>query len=219
MDADAAERSTGALGGSALSMNARVRVAATLLVAIACSAPEPSIGGAWFVVNVPARSDPRTPARRDLLRRVNRRTVLVASFIGQARYYDPDCVAFEQSRTAALSVYAFREIDFVCGDRTPATVAVVSARGVQFDPDGIRPQPGVLMNASPGADRGLVPRTFVPLADLVALARHEELSPRAAKAVVPHLNGIVTWTLFTAIGLLALVVGIYRRRHRPGQHD
>jgi hypothetical protein len=219
MDAHASERSTGGPGGCGLFLKARAPVAVALLISVACSAREPSIGGAWSVVNVPARSDPRTPARRDLLRRVNGRSVLVASFIGHARYYDPDCVGFEQIRTATLTAYAFREIDFVCGDRTPAAVAVVSSRGVRFDPDGIRPAPGILMNASPGPQRGLVPSTFVPLADLQALARVEELNPRAATVMVRQINGIVTGTLLAAIALLVLVVLIYRRRHGLGRHD
>jgi len=218
MDAHTSERSTGGPGGCGLFLKARAPVAVALLT-VACSAREPSIGGAWSVLNVPARSDHRTPARRELLRRVNGRSILVASFIGHARYYDPDCVGFEQSRTATLSVHAFREIDFVCGDRTPAAVAVVSARGVRFDPDGIRPAPGVLMNASPGPHRALVPSTFVPLADLQALARVEELNPRAATVMVRRINGIVTWTLFTAIALLVLVVLIYRHRRGVGRHD
>jgi hypothetical protein len=213
MDGNASERSNGGLGGGGVSLKARIRAAATLLLSLACSAREPSIGGAWSVVNVPARSDPPGPARRNLLRRVNGRSILVASFIGHARYYDPDCVGFEQSRTATLSVYAFREIDFVCGDRTPAAVAVVSARGIRFDPDGIRPEPGVVMNASPGPGRGLVPSAFVPLADLRTLAAREGPNPRAATAMVRQVNGVVTWTLYTAIGLLLLAVLIYRRRY------
>ena len=218
MDADPAGRSAGRPGRCRLSLKASARVAAALLVSLACSAKEPSIGGAWSVVDVSAGSNPPTPARRNLVRRVNGRSILVASFVGRARYYEPDCVAFEQSRTATPSRYAFREIDFVCGDRSPASVAVVSTRGVRFDPDGIRPHPGVLMNASPGPGRGLVPREFVPLADLRVLADREELNPRAATAMVHHVNGVVTWTLFTAIALLVLAVLIYRRRHGLGRY-
>ena len=190
MDADPAGRSTGCPGRCRLSLKTRTRVAAALLVSLACPTGAPSIGGAWSVVDVPARSDPPTPARRDLRRRVNGRS----------------------------SRDAFREIDFVCGDRSPASVAVVSTRGVRFDPDGIRPHPGVLMNASPGPGRGLVPREFVPLADLRVLANREELNPRAATAMVHHVNGVVTWTLFTAIALLVLAVLIYRRRHGLGRY-
>jgi len=32
------------------------------------------------------------------------------------------------------------------------------------------------------------------------------------------VNGVVTWTLFTAIALLVLVVLIYRRRHGLGRY-
>jgi len=218
MDADPAGRSAGRPGRCRLSLKASARVAAALLVSLACSAKEPSIGGAWSVVDVSAGSNPPTPARRNLVRRVNGRSILVASFVGRARYYEPDCVAFEQSRTATPSRYAFREIDFVCGDRSPASVAVVSTRGVRFDPDGIRPHPGVLMSASPSPGRAYVPRAFVPLADLRVLADREELNPRAATAMVHHVNGVVTWTLFTAIALLVLAVLIYRRRHGLGRY-
>src|SRR5207253_10727955 len=78
MDAHTSERSTGGPGGCGLFLKARAPVAVALLT-VACSAREPSIGGAWSVLNVPARSDHRTPARRELLRRVNGRSILVAS--------------------------------------------------------------------------------------------------------------------------------------------
>lgn len=199
-------------------MRARPARVAVFLIACACSTTGQTIGGAWFVENVPAQPHHRTPARRDLLRWVNGTTVLVASFVGHVQYYEPDCVAFEQSRTAAVSASAFREIDFVCGNRTPASVAVVTPRGVRFDSDGIRPLPGVAMNASPGPDQGLVPRDFVSLSDLVVLANHQELSARAANAIMPRMNSVVTWTLFGAIAVLALVFEIYRRRRGLGPH-
>src|SRR5205807_847271 len=83
---------------------------------------------------------------------------------------------------------------------------VAAAGERQIDPGGL-------------AHRALVPSTFVPLADLQALARVEELNPRAATVMVRRINGIVTWTLFTAIALLVLVVLIYRHRRGVGRHD
>ena len=81
MDADPAGRSAGRTGRCRLSLKASARVAAALLVSLACSAKEPSIGGAWSVVDVSAGSNPPTPARRNLVRRVNGRSILVASFV------------------------------------------------------------------------------------------------------------------------------------------
>jgi len=103
----------------------------------------------------------------------------------------------------------------------------ISVTALMWSPDGDQIAVIVETGGYNDPDRDLVVITLSPLhatyvATMTEAVGHGvelELNPRAATVMVRRINGIVTWTLFTAIALLVLVVLIYRRRRGVGRHD
>src|SRR5947207_1423846 len=105
----------------------------------ACGEDDRHIGGDWYLRSVPADAEHHVNARWDLVRETDDVRIVADTAIGMTvRFYPPNCVAYE-----GPALEGVRGVRFVCGNREPVQVAVLSARGMLTDDDSIRPAPGV----------------------------------------------------------------------------
>lgn len=90
-----------------------------------------SIGGDWFIEELPKSLPEPGPAPRNLYRATSGRRVLVDTLIEQYRFYTPDCVVYQTAREA-------HHIFAVCGDRVPFGVASANVAPWQLEDDDLR---------------------------------------------------------------------------------
>ena len=90
-----------------------------------------SIGGDWFIEELPKSLPEPGPAPRNLYRVTSGRRVLVDNLVEQYRFYGPDCVVYQTAREV-------HHIFAVCGARVPVGVASASVAPWHFEDDGLR---------------------------------------------------------------------------------
>lgn len=86
-----------------------------------------TIGGSWTITTLSTLPESGAPQHT-----LSRGTVRVDELVKEWRYFDPDCVVYQTSRSAASRLtYA------VCGARTPVAIASFEVRPWSFAADGI----------------------------------------------------------------------------------